>query len=103
MSSLFCCASVEAYRPQRLDHEAKFTNFMSWATYPRESAQGGNNGDNSIAGDLNPPYLVQLVRQINYGPLESKRYFMPLEVANDAFAEVSEDDLIQANFQKLNS
>ncbi|KAK8055651.1 hypothetical protein PG993_000878 [Apiospora rasikravindrae] len=50
-----------------------------------------------------PPFAVQLVRQVNYGPLESKRYFAPSSASLSEFVEVAEDDLIQANFQKLNS
>ncbi|KAI3391798.1 hypothetical protein diail_6788 [Diaporthe ilicicola] len=50
--------------------------------------------------EMAPGFAVQLVRQVNFGPLESKRYFVP--TASDKFIEVSESDLIQANFQKLN-
>jgi hypothetical protein len=53
--------------------------------------------------ELDPPFAVQLVRQVNYGPLESKRYFIPAKNGENVFVEVVEDDLIQANFQKLNS
>jgi hypothetical protein len=53
---------------------------------------------------LKPPYAIQVVRQVNYGPLESKRYFIPVKTeGKDEFVELVEDDLIQANFQKLNS
>ncbi|KAJ9144229.1 hypothetical protein NKR23_g6238 [Pleurostoma richardsiae] len=52
---------------------------------------------------FNPPFAVQLVRQVNYGPLESKRYFIPTEGEENEFVEVVEDELIRANFQKLNS
>ncbi|KAK8088429.1 MFS multidrug transporter [Apiospora hydei] len=50
-----------------------------------------------------PPFAIQLVRQVNYGSLESKRYFAPTSASPSEFVEVAEDDLIQANFQKLNS
>lgn len=62
-----------------------------------------NTSNETNLADLKPPYAVQLVRQVNYGPLESKRYFIPVEGKDEAFIEVVEDDLIQANFQKLNS
>lgn len=52
---------------------------------------------------LKPDFAVQLVRQVNYGPLESKRYFVPNGSNDGGFIEISEDDLIQANFQKLNA
>jgi hypothetical protein len=46
---------------------------------------------------------VQLVRQVNYGPLESKRYFVSNADASDAFVEVTEQWLVENNLQKLNS
>ena len=78
---------------------------MEWASYPRETApEGGKPGQAGFA-ELDPPFAVQLVRQVNYGPLESKRYFIPAKNGpeENAFVEVTEQDLIQANFQKLNS
>lgn len=50
-----------------------------------------------------PPFAIQLVQQVNYGPLESKRYFVPVEGNEAEFIEIREQDLIQANFQKLNA
>jgi hypothetical protein len=46
-----------------------------------------------------------LVKQVNYGPIESKRYFIVNEGADaeKAFIEVPEKWLIDANFQKLNA
>ncbi|KAJ2995490.1 hypothetical protein NUW58_g1252 [Xylaria curta] len=96
MSSIFCCSSIKPYRPARLDHEAKFDHFMRWT----ESDSVTPANDSSLIGEA--PYAVQLVRQVNYGPQESIRYFIP--VKNDsAFLEVTEDDLLSVNFQKLNS
>lgn len=74
---------------------------MAWANFPMDTSPNTSNETN--LADLKPPYAVQLVRQVNYGPLESKRYFIPVEGKDEAFIEVVEDDLIQANFQKLNS
>ena len=48
------------------------------------------------------PYAVQLVKQINYGPQESIRYFVPASNGSD-FAEAEEDDLLTSNFEKMNS
>ena len=97
--ALFCCNSITPYRPQRLNHEEKFTNFMNWAKYPQESSLDSEKTPN--VAESNPPHAVQLVRQINFGALESKRYFAPDE--NGGYDEISEDSLIQANFKKLNS
>lgn len=102
MSSLFCCVSVKPYRPQYIEHQAKFNRFMAWATFPRDAAPKADGDQKTDLSDLKPDYAVQLVRQVNYGPLESKRYFIPVE-GTDEFIEIVEDDLIQANFQKLNS
>lgn len=98
MSSLFCCGNIQPYRPQILSHEQKFKTFMRWARHPRESTPSTGGVD---LLRLKPDFAVQLVRQVNFGPLESKRYFVFLGA--DDFIEVSENDLIQANFQKLNS
>ena len=93
--------------PKRLLHEAKFSSFMTWGNFPKASTiatTGGENDKESLSlAETKPPYAVQLVRQVNYGPLESKRYFIPVEGKNEAFVEVSEEDLVKANFQKLNS
>ncbi|KAF2963867.1 hypothetical protein GQX73_g9698 [Xylaria multiplex] len=96
MSSIFCCSSIKAYRPARLDHEAKFDNFMRWT----QADPGVPANGSSLVSDAK--YAVQLVRQVNYGPQESIRYFIPVG-NNAAFLEVSEDALLSANFQKLNS
>jgi len=104
MSFLFCCGSVKPYRPARLLHEDKFKAFIAWAEFPKDSSQSTGDGAEMVdLTALKPPYAIQLVRQVNYGPLESKRYFIPVEGKDNEFTEVAEDDLIQANFQKLNS
>lgn len=98
MASLFCCDSIKPYRLQALSHEPKFVQFMEWARSTTENLLPTGNVD---LVDMAPKFVVQLVRQVNFGPLESKRYFVPTE--GDKFIEASESDLIQANFQKLNS
>ena len=102
MSSLFCCDSVQPYRPQTLDREAKFSNFMAWASFPQAGSQDATQNE-AESSELKAPFAVQLVRQVNYGPLESKRYFEPIEGKDQEFNEISENDLIQANFSKVNS
>lgn len=82
-------------------HEDKFRAFMAWAGFPREASTTSSGvGERVDLTETRPPFAVQLVRQVNYGPLESKRYFI-LDGGNDG--GFVEDDLIQANFQKLNS
>ncbi|KAF1999499.1 hypothetical protein P154DRAFT_554760 [Amniculicola lignicola CBS 123094] len=74
----FLLPSIQGYKNKIISHEAKFDSFMSWA---------------------NPP------RGMNFGPLESKRYFAKNDGATGepAFVEVSEKWLVVANFQKLNA
>jgi hypothetical protein len=51
--------------------------------------------------DSNWPYAIQLVKQVNYGPLESKRYFAPLD--DDAkFNEITGRDTIEGKSTKIN-
>ncbi|KAL8387092.1 hypothetical protein RB595_010163 [Gaeumannomyces hyphopodioides] len=105
-SPLLCCGSIKPYRPMYLLHQSKFTNFMAWATYPKACPAASGEADKVDLDELKPPFVIQLVRQVNYGPMESKRFFASLghqEGKGQEFVEVSENDLIQANFQKLNS
>jgi hypothetical protein len=109
MSTLFCCGSTKPYRPQVLQHEAKFRQFLSWAQFPKEASKqdpADADGPAPTAHDLaalNVSFVVQLVRQVNFGPLESKRYFARVEGQAEDFVEVEEGDLVKANFQKLNA
>lgn len=93
--SLFCCDAIKPYKPQRIDHEAKFREFLACATL-NDTSQSTNPAEDLANAD----YVVQLVRQVNYGPLESKRYFAHTPLG---YKEVSEKDLINANFKKLNT
>ncbi|KAJ4245736.1 hypothetical protein NW762_013860 [Fusarium torreyae] len=103
MSSLFCCDTIKPYRPQYLSHQSKFDNFMSWGSFPRVSLVKNNDKASRDFSQVAPSYAVQLVKQANHGPLESKRYFIPTDSTEVDFVEVTEDDLIQANFQKVNT
>ncbi|KAJ6151672.1 hypothetical protein N7470_006800 [Penicillium chermesinum] len=93
MSSMFCCSSIVPYRGSLLMHESKFQRFMTWAQRSKSSPVANS--------------ALQLVQQINYGPVESKRYFIPSTNdstdGNCGFLEVTEQDLIIGNFQKLNT
>jgi hypothetical protein len=63
---------------------------MDWASFPKTSSAENNNGANVIS-EMNPSYVVQIVRQVNYGPLESKRCFIAVrEKADEPFLEVTE-------------
>ncbi|KAK6602562.1 hypothetical protein ACHAPC_008888 [Botrytis cinerea] len=105
MTTLFCCDSPESFRPQKLTHQQKFTSFKAWAEYPRSSSITTPNDPGDASNPITPttPYAIQFVRQLNYGPLESKRYFIPDTNSPGDFIEISEQHLILANYQKLNS
>lgn len=98
MREVFCCSNMEPYRPRRLDHEPKFTAFMTWAG----SVTTSLTSNDRRAPVSSAPYAVQIVRQVNFGPQESIRYFIPAG-GGSVFAEATEDDLLKANFEKLNS
>jgi hypothetical protein len=102
MATLFCCSDVKPYKAQYILHQSKFTEFMTWAAFPRESTTPDEVNANANLTETPPAFAVQLVRQVNYGPIEFKRYFVPVKDTNE-FAEVVEEDLINANFRKLSS
>jgi hypothetical protein len=72
---------------------------MNWASYPKDSivATAG-----TLPATADVTLAMQVVQQVNYGPLESKRYFVKNGEGSD-FVEVTEQWLIDANFQKLNT
>ncbi|KAF1833035.1 hypothetical protein BDW02DRAFT_624480 [Decorospora gaudefroyi] len=95
MSSIFCCSNTQPYKNRVLSHESKFRTFMSWASYPTES-----NIAETAPSATDATFAVQVVKQTNYGPLDSKLYFVL--GADGAFVEVTERWLIDANFEKMN-
>ncbi|KAK1240297.1 hypothetical protein MKX08_007739 [Trichoderma sp. CBMAI-0020] len=96
MAELFCCPAIQPYRPQRLDHEAKFNRFMQWAKL------ASSDPSDSFHLNSNLEYAVHLMKQVNFGREESIRYFTPAK-GNSEFLEITESDLLEANFEKLNS
>ncbi|KAG4442608.1 hypothetical protein IFR05_001938 [Cadophora sp. M221] len=103
MSNIFCCSSIKPYRPRQLDHESKFSAFMKWTSSQSSTASIGASEHQSPSLEKST-YVVQVVRQINFGALEGKRYFeLGDSGVAEGFVEVTERQLIDANFQKLNS
>ncbi|KUJ21224.1 uncharacterized protein LY89DRAFT_550680, partial [Mollisia scopiformis] len=102
MEPIFCCSSIRPYRPQKLSHEAKFTAFMEQATALATIVP--TTFDAVALLNKETSYVVQVVRQVNYGAVEWKKHFAYTKVDGGSnFQEVSEKDLIDANYQKLNS
>lgn len=102
--NVFCCSYPQPCRSETLDHEPKFTDFISWAKRASPGTSGATGKPSTTpSGTELYPYAVELVRQVNYGPLESKRYFIPNNSPARAFVEITTDDLVDANFKKINS
>lgn len=105
MDQVFCCTQIEPFKSKRIDSEENFTAFLNWAQSSQALSTHDYSDDVKTALDLNATYVIQLVQQINYGPQDSKRYFLSLKshTLQSCFLEVTERDLIEANFQKLNA
>jgi hypothetical protein len=105
MATLFCCGNIQPYRPVRVDHELKFKSFLEWAHFPRSATVYDLTDDNSELQSPPGQHAIQLVQQVNFGALESTRYFVPrtTQDSNAGFQEITERDLIEANFAKVNS
>lgn len=105
MSSIFCCSQVGPYKSRFLSHESRFQEFVQWAAFPVASSVEEHKDSALLLSELEYPYVVQVVRQVNYGPIESKRYFVATKGKDgkEPFIEVTEDQLIQENYEKLNS
>ena len=95
MSSIFCCSNTSPYKSRILDNEPKFRKFLNWGSFPKDSSITANLPDSTNG------LIIQVVRQVNFGPLKSKRYF--LNTSSDEFVEVSEQWLIDNNLKKLNA
>jgi len=108
MATIFCCGNIQPYRPVRVDHELRFTSFLEWAHFPRSTRVcdlTDESGRLQSPPDNDWQYAIQLVQQVNFGALESKRYFVPraTQDSSERFQEITEGDLIEANFAKVNS
>ncbi|KAJ5958184.1 uncharacterized protein N7479_005334 [Penicillium vulpinum] len=94
MSNLFCCTTIQPTKLPNPEHEQTFTEFTKWALTTIGNLTGSTNPSEASL-------CVQLVSQVNSGSVDSVRYF----VAGDKhgnFEEISEDDVLDANFVKIN-
>lgn len=75
----------------RIDHDQKFKTFVEWAAFPKEAGVGG---EAQGLANLGNPHVFQLVKQVNYGAVESRRYFARTEGGNGevTYLEVTESD-----------
>lgn len=88
-----------------MDHDAKFRVFSDWASYPKSSSVVEDADDASTLDKSDGYFAMQVVQQVNFGPLESKRYFITAkgQDGEEPFVEVAERYLIDANYKKVNS
>lgn len=105
MTSILCCSNIQPYKSMAVDHQMKFNSFIDWAAFPHTSTTDSASKDEPLEMANESCYVIQLVRQINYGPVESKRYFLTSakHAGKELFQEVTEKDLVAANYKKLNS
>jgi hypothetical protein len=110
----FCCNDIKPYpRFSRTDHDEKFNPFINVAT---ENATKECNTPTASSSASNPsadeyPYIIQFVKQVSYGPVESRQFFAPASSTNIStptpeskpYIELSEEALIAANFTKVNT
>ncbi|KAJ5836953.1 hypothetical protein N7447_002979 [Penicillium robsamsonii] len=94
MSNLFCCTTIQPTNHPNPEHEQTFTDFTKWAL----TIIGNLTGS---ADPAEASVCIQLVRQINSGPIESIRYFVGSDKHGN-FEEVAEDGSPDANFVKMN-
>ncbi|KAF2635340.1 hypothetical protein P280DRAFT_536420 [Massarina eburnea CBS 473.64] len=99
MSAIFCCSGTQGYKNKTISEESKFREFITWVAFPKESKIQTEDLPSTAT------LAIQVVKQVNYGPLENKRYFIHNSNGSGetAFVEVAEQWLINANFQKLNA
>jgi hypothetical protein len=93
MSAIFCCSDVRPYKNSRPSHETNFQYFLSWGSFHKESSVL----DISNIEPVDYAYVVQVVRQVNFGPLEGKRYFITTTGEPAQFVEIDEKWLIDAS------
>jgi hypothetical protein len=86
-TEVFCCRGKTPYKPRRTDHEDLFSAFQEISS------------DNcSTPVGLGEDRAVQVVKQQNFGPVLSSRYF---KLPN--FEEISQSEFISSNYKRLNS
>ncbi|KFZ16422.1 hypothetical protein V501_02237 [Pseudogymnoascus sp. VKM F-4519 (FW-2642)] len=84
--NVFCGSNLQPYRPKSLDHEPKFTDYISWAKRASLGTSCAAEKSSDTPGATEHyPYAVQLDNP-----------------ARD-FLEITADDLVDANFEKVNS
>lgn len=112
LDEIFCCANAKPYpRPIKIDKDHIFVRFISAAGQMKSSIdlQKGEHDASMCSRILSAQgtFVVQLVRQINYGPIESTRYFVEDPTAprtiQPHYIELMEKDLLEANYTKVNS
>lgn len=105
MDPVFCCSQITPFKARRIDREEKFRSFIDWAKSLSEVSSNPAESTPEISWDSTSTYVIQATRQINYGALEWRRYFVTVTKlgGTSTFHEVKEQDIIDANYTKVNS
>ncbi|KAI0789185.1 hypothetical protein C8Q75DRAFT_766887 [Abortiporus biennis] len=73
MSTLFCCTAREQYKPRTVVHELTLNSFVGWSKFPKQSICESDELNQNV------DYVIELLRQIDFGPEESRRYFLVMK------------------------
>lgn len=85
---VFCCSSYRPYRPTHTDEENKFDTFLTWLQDRGSSTSASRN------------YVIQAIKQVNFGPVQEIRYFWRTP---DGFEEVTEAFVKYGGLTKKNT
>jgi hypothetical protein len=72
-TKLMVHAAMGCLKANQVPPREQPSSTQEWARFPRSTS--ACDGHKNVL-DINWPYAVQLVQQVNFGPLESKRYFL---------------------------
>jgi len=105
MDPVFCCSEIAPCNARIIDREASFKLFVNWANSLNETSKISSGFTPDISWDSDSTYVIQVARQVNFGALEWKRYFVIVTalVGTSTFFEVKEQDLIDAEYSKVNA
>ncbi|KAJ6632279.1 hypothetical protein B0H10DRAFT_2206657 [Mycena sp. CBHHK59/15] len=88
-------ADLSSYRTIRTDQEAKFAAFLEFV----DKATLARTTERDIS-----QFAIQLVTQVNYGPIVSKQYFATAALVggDEPFTELTEAQMVDLNLKKAN-
>ncbi|KAL4244108.1 hypothetical protein ABKN59_010734 [Abortiporus biennis] len=102
MSTLFCCTAREQYKPRTVVHESTLNSFVKWSKFPKQSIC---ESDEATLRELNQnvDYVIELLRQIDFGSEESRRYFLVMKGPDEPFVEVMKEFVDAEGYKEAKS